>query len=381
MEIVFLIWQLLVHQNLKTLFLSRYPLQFNKNFQENKYGKYFTKDDTYLISIITDGFHQKTSLWNIYKYVTQLNDKNIILLDYYLNITDLIKGYYINLQINNKSSLLFNNKYLFKDIDITKFIHIELSQSFIRIPRLLCYYSPIKKILKKYTFSRFIFYLHEYSYGRYFNYVLTKNRPDIERVGFQHGPTSKRKLLYYLGKNITSNDRNDWLRKTPIPNLILAEDDSSKSIYESAGYKNVKIMDRIYRLDYMNKIKRDKKLLNTVLIVPGLHDGLYMLKKLKPIIISNPKINYILKTHPRSNHFRNGLIHLRQIKNLSIGNEHISNYLTIVSEVFSTYSSVGLEAYLLGIKSNVICLPNKINESPLIDIYEKTSDDLINIIW
>ena len=65
-------------KNLKTLFLSRYPLQFNKNFQENKYGKYFTKDDTYLISIITDGFHQKTSLWNIYKYVTLHYEKNII---------------------------------------------------------------------------------------------------------------------------------------------------------------------------------------------------------------------------------------------------------------------------------------------------------------
>ena len=63
-----------------------------------------------------------------------------------------------------------------------------------------------------------------------------------------------------------------------------------------------------------------------------------------------------------------------------IGNEHVSEYLAKVSEVIVTYSSVGPEAYLLGIQTNLVCLPNKINQSPLLDMYEYKSDNLINII-
>ena len=66
---------------------------------------------------------------------------------------------------------------------------------------------------------------------------------------------------------------------------------------------------------------------------------------------------------------------------MSLGNEHISEYLAKVSEVIVTYSSVGFEAYLLGIQTNLVCLPNKINESPLLDLYERKPDNLINIIW
>ena len=41
--------------------------------------------------------------------------------------------------------------------------------------------------------------------------------------------------------------------------------------------------------------------------------------------------------------------------------------LSKVSKVYATYSSVAVEAKLLGIDVELINLPGKINESPLID--------------
>ena len=85
--------------------------------------------------------------------------------------------------------------------------------SFSRIPRLLCYKNAIIQSLTNHSPEKFVFYLHEYSYGRYFNYILSKYFSSIERVGFQHGPASKRKLLYYIGNNMVSNINEDWLLK------------------------------------------------------------------------------------------------------------------------------------------------------------------------
>ena len=54
-----------------------------------------------------------------------------------------------------------------------------------------------------------------------------------------------------------------------------------KEVYEEAGYNNVRIMEKVYRLNYLKKIKRDKIVENLVLIVPGLHDGLCLLDKVR----------------------------------------------------------------------------------------------------
>ena len=369
-------------EDINSLFLTRYPLHFNKEFLENKYGSLVKSNDFYLISMLTDGLHQNLKIGNIKDYTKILNKKNnVIFLDYHLKIIDFFYGFIKNVTLHIKSARLYNKQYFFKGINITKYIQKEIHQSFIRIPRLLSYGSAIKKVFSKYNIKQSIFYLHEYSYGRYYNYILAKYFPNVKRVGFQHGPAAKRKLLYYLGKNVVSNSFSEWLYKTPIPNTVLAEDELSKEVYDESGFNNVQIMEKIYRLEYLKKIKRDKIVKNIVLIVPGLHDGLLMLEKLCLIIQDNPEQQFILKPHPRSRHFALGIPEKYNFKNISLGNEHISKYLKRVSKVFVTYSSVGYEAYLLGIPVRVICLPNKINESPLLDIYEKEKPDLISIDW
>jgi len=365
-----------------SLFLSRYPLCFDSNFQEIKYVNMVEDQDKYLISIVTDGMHQNIGFKQSADYASELNkQKNVILLDIFVSQMDIIKSTIRHFRLFQKHKKLMKHEFHFSSINISKFLEKELIQSFLRLPRLFMYRNALIKVFSRMNVDKFIFYLHEYSYGRFINYILAKYFPLIERIGFQHGPASKRKLLYYISKNSASNKSKNWLIKTPIPNRILAEDDLSRAVYEEAGYSNVEIMKKIYRLNYLDNIKRNKVNQNQVLVVSGLHDSRALLKQIIKTIKSNPDKHYLFKAHPNSIIFKIGIPDHLQSNNLELVKGHIKYYLESVSEVIATYSSVGLEAYLLGIKVSLVFLPNKINESPLLDIYEKGDTRLITNIW
>ena len=136
-------------------------------------------------------------------------------------------------------------------------------------------------------------------------------------------------------------------------------------------------MKYIPRLKYLSKINRNN-ILDKVLIVPGLHDGYSLLTFLFNRIKEDNDNLYILKPHPRSKLFSEGVPNEFKSQNLSLGFEHISKYLESSKEVIVTYSSVGIEAHLLNIPVTVVCLPNLINESPLLDIPTEKS---VNIIY
>ena len=127
-------------------------------------------------------------------------------------------------------------------------------------------------------------------------------------------------------------------------------------------------MDTLYRLSYLKNIKRIKPKNRQVLLVAGLHDGLQLLQQTLSGIKEHNDTHYLVKLHPRSELAKTGLPSVVDYPNIKIVNGHISKYLVSVSKVIATYSSVGYEAYLLGIPVTIICLQNKINESPLLDI-------------
>jgi len=366
----------------QSLFLTRYPLHFDNQFNEDKYGDMVKNNDKYLISILSDGFHQNIKLTKTAKYAMLLsNQEKVILLDYFVDIKNIIFSFTNYIKLKFKFNKLLKSNYYFDKINISEFLKKEIVQSYTRFPRLTMYQTAVHKILKKSKIKKFVFYLHEYSYGRFFNFVIAKYFPKVIRVGFQHGPAARRKLLYYIGNNMVSNSQNDWIFKTPIPNKVMAEDEQSKQVYEEAGYRNIEIMDKVLRLNYLRQIQRENIDKNKILICPGLHDGYSLLNKLYPLIIDNPNKRFILKPHPRSSIFNNGIPVKYKIKNLEIGTKHISSYLENSSEVIFTYSSVGQEAHSLGIKVKIVCLPNKINESPLLDVYDELDDNLIKVLW
>jgi len=368
--------------NSTRILLSRFPLHFDSQLNEEKYGDYYDQNkDIFFSSIITDGLHQNLSIKETLKYIKKIKySKKIILIDSYLTFWDLVRGFIYSINLVFKSKKLVKHTFYFEGINIKGLLKKEIKFSFLRIPRLLVYKNAIIKLVKEGTYNKFTFYLHEYSYGQFFNYIFAKYFPDIVRVGFQHGPASNRKLLYFLGKNIISNSNNDWVNKTPIPDKVLAEDKDSKNIYKYSGYKNVKNMKNIYRLSYLNTIIRKPLKKKTILIVPGLHDEIILINRLKKNIIQNQNINFIFKPHPRGFLSKNS-DNIPIFNNLKVGSKHISHYLSFVNEVFCTYSSVGIEAYKLNIPVTIVCFQNKINESPLLDLYLKKENININILW
>ncbi len=359
---------------LENLFLTRFPMHFDKNYQEDKYGKLFTNKDYYLISILTDGIHQNLRFKSYKRNIRLISSKlkNSILLDSYLRLFDVVLAIIFSVKYQLHRIILSRLSYNFKDIDITAFISLELNQSFIRIPRLIMYQEAIKAVFKQYKVNNFIYYLHEYCYGRYFTYMLNSFFPDVNTIGFQSGPAARRKLLYHLSSHEPDLGRKDYIRHLPMPDKVLAEDSNSVEIYNEAGYSNVILMDEIYRLRYLKDIKRKNVQPNTILVAFGLNDGQSILNFLRNEITENKDKKYILKLHPRSSR-NNSIINQSQEfndSNIEIGNAHISEYLGFVSEVIVSYSSVGTEADMLGIPIRLIKLPNKINESPLLDIQE-----------
>ena len=364
----------LVPKKIKNIFLSRFPLHFDKSFNEDKYGFLVQASDYFIVSILTDGMHQNLSFFDSIKAILKLKKsskgKNVILLDKEVGIIDVFKNFLYGIYIYYCFKKLYKKIYIFKGIDISEYVYEELDVSVLRIPRLTLYKNALKKICKNTTIDNFYYHLHEYSYGRFISFVLNKYFPDINRIGFQHGPASMRKLIYFLSKNEVNYSSKNYKYFLPMPNIILAEDQQSASVYREGNYKNIQVMKNIPRLAYLENIKRNNVEKNSILVACGLHDCNNIFDFIKDEIKNNQHKKYYFKLHPRSN---NKLIYKKinesGLMNIEISNDNIIKYLLKVEEVVFTYSSVGQEAHKLGIKTRIILLPGEINESPMLDSF------------
>lgn len=358
--------------SVKDLFLTRYPLHLNDKLYEDKYGDLVGTNGTYLVNLFTDGLHQNLSLSGYLQARKKLiSEQRVMILDEYLLVKDIVSSFTYSISIMLKLAPLTRTRYLLQGVNLTKSIKNEFYFAMIRLPRLLMWRNPLGRLLKKTKVQRMYYYLHEYSYGRMFTFFFKSFAPNTVTIGFQHGPSSLRKMLYMTAPNELSI-KGDGINSFPLPNMVLAEDEFSKTLYLSSGYKNVEVMDRIYRLDYLKKINRSKILKDTSLIAPGLHDGEYLMSTLFNQINNHKNFSYILKAHPRANN--KYLKKFENLSNLSIFNGTIEDALSKVDKVYATYSSVAIEAYYLGIDVEIVEIPGKINESPLID-----EDFLLNI--
>ena len=356
-------------KEIENIFLTRYPLHLNNKFRDDKYSDYVKENDMFLVSILTDGFHQNLNLIKLIKSLIKINYNNkSVLLEKYLYLKDIL----IFLKIVKK--LLNQNIFYdsaFEELNLKFVISNEIFDSFLKIPRLLLYYNSIKRVFKKNKINCFYLYLHEYVYGRLFSIVINIENINVNVIGFQHGPASKRKLLYVLSKDefISFNEKHKYkkcLTKMFLPDKILCEDLLSKCIYENNGYSNVYIMEEIYRLKYLKNVKINND--DSILVVGGLHDSQILYEYAKKLsYIESKKV--IFKKHPMAR-----VKFERNNNNFYCSNEDINYLLSKSRYIYVTYSSVGVEAYNLNKIVNLILLPNKINESPLLDIYQNSKN-------
>jgi len=353
-----------VKKSIKNMFLTRFPLHLKENGKEGKFGEFVKDKDYFLINMITDGYHQNSALKEFYKNLKSLsNMNNVIVLDRYLQYRDLFACCFQSLVLSYKSKDLFKKQYVFNGVDVSINIQNELYFSIKRIPKLLVWEKPIGNLLNDYHVINFYYYLFEYSYGRFFTYSLSNKKENINLIGFQHGPSSENKIVHMASLGEIKIDGN-WVTSFRQPNLIMSEDINSLFIYKKAGYENVKLMEKVYRLNYLKDIKATELNLNNVVIVPGLHDGKFIMSFLRERIEKDKLTNYIINLHPRAN---NGFVdEYSNFQNLKISTS-LSDSLSKASKVIGTYSSALVEAYLIGIEVEMIEIPGKINESPLND--------------
>jgi len=345
-------------------FLTRYPLHLSNNLKEEKYGE-LAKNGFFLASIITDGFHQNVGIVDFLKSLRKLSFFNrVYVLDRYLRVSDVLHSLVLFFQVLRGFLRLSKSEFVFNSVDLSAHIRYEIIFSMLRIPRLIMWNKPLIRFVKDQKVKSLYYYLHEYTYGRMFTYIFKNHSPNTRLIGFQHGPASMRKILYMAAKNELS-DGNCSLNSFPVPDKVLAEDTHSSNIYKAAGYSNVQVMDKVYRLAYLKNIGRDNINSNLILIAPGLHDGKFLLEFLRNTILDQPHRQFVLKVHPRAdNRYVSDFFYL---KNLEIKVNHIESLLSQVSKVYVTYSSIAIEASMLGIDVEVIDLPGRVNESPLYD--------------
>ena len=350
----------------KTIFFTKYPLHFLEDTNlEEKYTYLVKKDDKYITNLHSDGLHQSLSIFSSLacriKIHQENSDKHIIV-DDHVTFKDLLFSILDILRLYLPFKNIRDKKYFYKNIDISLSIKNEFNFSLQRVLGLLICYRAIDKILKSVTAEKYIYYAHEFAFGRMITYSLHR-RKKLNTFGMQHGVPSRRKLCFNLSSNEIPDESLNYLKKVPLPRRIIVEDEESKILYQDFGYKKFIVMDEIPRLYYLKNFKISPKRKKN-LVVPGLHDFEIIYKDISKVVKDNPHENFYIKPHPRSNINFN---RFKFPKNVKITNKHISDLLAEAKLVYVTYSSVGFEAKSLNIPVIEIQCPGFINESGLND--------------
>jgi len=358
------------NNNKLNLYLTRFPLHFKNTNKEEKYSFMFDQDinnNAYLIDIISDGVHQNLSLIGCLKSIKRLLKLNskFILLDKYIKFYDYISIFIKIPLIVITYLFLINKNYSFKNIDLSFSIQIEQIYSLSKNIRLLFLAPKIERISKNKFINKIIYTVFEFPYGKLVSYFFN-NSGSIKTIGMQHGPSSLRKLYHY--SNISKKNNNYF------PSKIICEDFYSMKIYKESKHKNISIMKKIPRLEYLSHFKGSTKRKYN-LIFGGLHDSNIILIELEEYLKSTD-IKFIFKPHPRSKLSNETKSLIKKLDNLETTNEHFINLLKYCNFVFCTYSSIGYESILLNFDVKIIDLPGLVNLSQLADINFIKSENL-----
>lgn len=355
------------------LFMTFYPVHLTNEGKEIKYCEYVSKDDWFLVSVLADGClcHPKLFAYisNLRRLTRLAKKQNIILLDELIFNRDIAAAFLHSISILMRGWIFTKKRFNYSGIDLSGYLRCEVERSLTRIPKIAIYDRAMYRLFSKTKIANFYYYLFEYSFGRFMTWASKTYSPDTVCVGYQHGPAAWRKCLYSISKREVDHESEDYTRYLPLPDKVLAEDELAKKILVDAGYLNVSVMSKIYRLHYLENINRGATEKNTVLVATGLHDSMNVVHYLEKICTEKPDTTFYLKIHPKVDSAPiSDVLNRRNYPNVTLAKEPLEYYLNRVENVIVTYSSVGNEAYALNIPVTLLCTPSRINESTLMDI-------------
>jgi hypothetical protein len=344
------------------LFFSIFPKMSDPEGNDRKYGALVQDTDGLAVTILSDGLHQNVSVREFFRLRKLAKTKGFLIIDDYFSVYHCFEMLGWVFRLHGK--LLFRGKrHCFLGVDITSALSYEIAFSRRRMARLIGFRGALERFFEANKCLQFNYYLHEYPIGRVISFVLERVRHKIHSVGWQHGPAAWRKLVSFMDPKEVASEAGVGERIS-IPMEVFAEDEESVKMYQHAGFVNVRRMERIYRLDYLDSVA-PKKEDSIALVVPGLHDGPQLLAAITDWHVVNKHDQVFFKPHPSAS--ERYLKERSGLQDIKITREPIDKLLGHVGIVFVTYSSVGIEAAMLGIETVVVDIPGKINESPLLD--------------
>jgi len=275
----------------KNFYLSLYP---NRYF----YGKenLFDTRENFCNFLMSDETHLNLSLSQLLHFAKITNKKNIINIEQYIQITDILilitKHLYDIFTFKNLKIININIQGLNFNEELTS-VYIG---SYINRSKLEVYSKAIPRFLKMNNVSKFNLYLFEYSFGHFLIRNIKKFSSKIKIFGYQHGLFSNNLMWLDLIKSLKH-------RKFYIPHNIFCLNKYCIKDYK-AKYKNIKIsmidFDKVNKnFEFVNSIKIKKKA-NRILILSGLHDvrDLYFYAKNKSF--HDDKNIFYFKLHPKN---------------------------------------------------------------------------------
>jgi hypothetical protein len=347
----------------KRYFFSFFPQMFDAQLSELRYRDMVGPKDAYIVTIIADGMHQKIPTIRYERLARSLPSDKFVLIDREFRIRGLLEAVRRYWSVHQYVARSRRSRYVFQGINISRYIRQELLWSAGRIGRLTVVEEALNRTLAKLQVTELVYPIFEFAFGRMISALIGEKYRGIVRTGFNHGDYSWRFINYFLAKGEASS-KPPYLNHCPIPDKVLAEDQLCSEIYRYNGYCNVSIMEKVTRLDYLQKIKA-KKLDDFSLIVAGLHDGEALAAYIRETVEKKPEIRFLFKPHPRASNLY--LKTLPLIPNFEVVDSPIKDLLEFVGQVYVTYSGVGVEAARLGIPTTLVHIPGRISWSKLLD--------------
>ena len=181
----------------KTFYLSLYPNKY-------LYGKenFFEKEKNICNFLMSDETHLNFDLRKLFHFAKVTNNKNIINIEQYIEISDILL-----LLLKHLSYIFILKKFKKIEIDIEGLnFNDELNSiyvsSYVNRSKLEIYSKAIPRFLKKNKVSNFKLYLFEYSFGHYLIRSIKEFSSKIKISGYQHGLFSNNLMWFDLIKSL-----------------------------------------------------------------------------------------------------------------------------------------------------------------------------------
>ena len=275
----------------KNFYLSLYPNKY-------LYGKenFFEKRENICNFLMSDETHLNLSLKKLLHFAKVTNDKNIINIEQYIEITDILL-----ILLKHLSNILmfkyFNKIEInFDGLDFKDELNNIYIGSYVNRSKLEIYSKAIPRFLKNNNVSNFNLYLFEYSFGHYLIRCIKQFSSRIRISGYQHGLFSNNLMWFDLIKSLK-------FKKKYTPHKIYCLNKYCLKDYK-LKYKNIKVSTIKFKkvrknFSFINGIKI-KKNSNHVLILSGLHDVRDLYFYARNSLSSNYKRIFYFKHHPKN---------------------------------------------------------------------------------